>query len=158
VDGMKSSGDRPFADPEAAARKLIEIANTVEAVQDGRLHIEKINAPFLQAGGSPAEYGAGLALAVAKGWFVQTRVRDLCSVHPIGRGPVRVMPWSTLFEDPILLPNGKTILALQQAADYILKMLKAEQNQPAWQAATEALITAAENRGPLLLALACFAD
>ncbi len=33
--------------PKQAARKLIEIANRVEAVQDGRIHIEKINYPFL---------------------------------------------------------------------------------------------------------------
>jgi hypothetical protein len=50
---MQFAGDRPYADPEAAARKLIEICNTIEAVQDGRLHIEKVNGPFLQAGGSP---------------------------------------------------------------------------------------------------------
>jgi hypothetical protein len=36
----------------------------------GRIHIEKINWPFLFThGGSPAEYGAGLALAIAKGWL-----------------------------------------------------------------------------------------
>ena len=34
--------------PEKAARKLLEIADTVEAIQDGRIHIEKINAPFLE--------------------------------------------------------------------------------------------------------------
>ena len=44
---MKFAAERPYADPEAAARKLIEIANSVEAVQDGRIHIELINAPFL---------------------------------------------------------------------------------------------------------------
>jgi hypothetical protein len=43
---MKFATERPYADPEKAARKLIEIANTVEAVQDGRIHIEKINWPF----------------------------------------------------------------------------------------------------------------
>jgi hypothetical protein len=57
---MKFATERPFADPDKAARKLIEIANTVEAVQDGRIHIEKINWPFLQAGGSADEYVAGL--------------------------------------------------------------------------------------------------
>jgi hypothetical protein len=31
---------RPFAEPEAAARKLMEIANSVEPVQDGRFHID----------------------------------------------------------------------------------------------------------------------
>jgi hypothetical protein len=52
---LKFTAGRPYADPEAAARKLIEIANSVEAVQDGRIHIEKINLPFLQAGGTPAK-------------------------------------------------------------------------------------------------------
>jgi hypothetical protein len=67
---MKFTADRPLADPEAAARKLIEIANSVEAIQDGRIHIEKINGPFLFThGGSPAEYGAGLDLAIARGWL-----------------------------------------------------------------------------------------
>jgi len=33
---MKFVDRHPFADPDAAARKLVEIANGVEAVQDGR--------------------------------------------------------------------------------------------------------------------------
>ena len=37
----------PLSDPETTARKLSEIANGVEAVQDGRIHIEKVNGPFL---------------------------------------------------------------------------------------------------------------
>ena len=37
----------PFAAPGLAARKLSEIANGVEAVQDGRIYIERVNAPFL---------------------------------------------------------------------------------------------------------------
>jgi hypothetical protein len=65
---MKFTADRAFADPDKAARKLVEIANTVEAVQDGRIHIKLINAPFLQGGGSPAEYKAGLDMAIANGW------------------------------------------------------------------------------------------
>ena len=61
---------RPYADPDAAARKLIEIAHSVEPVQDGRIHIEKINWPFLhELRGSPAEYGAGIERAIAKGWL-----------------------------------------------------------------------------------------
>jgi hypothetical protein len=67
---MKFAEARDYADPEAAARKLIEIANSVEAVQDGRIHIELINGPFLfQLKGTPAEYGAGLKLAIARGWL-----------------------------------------------------------------------------------------
>ena len=54
---MKFAPDRPYSDPEKAARKLLEIANTVEVTQDGRIHIEKINGPILfREKGSPAEY------------------------------------------------------------------------------------------------------
>ena len=42
----KFIADRPFADPDAAARKIVEIANGVEAVQDGRIYIERVNARF----------------------------------------------------------------------------------------------------------------
>jgi hypothetical protein len=67
---MKFVEPRPYADPEAAACKLLEIANATEAVQDGRIHIERINGPFLyEHKGSPAEYKAGLDLAIAKGWL-----------------------------------------------------------------------------------------
>jgi hypothetical protein len=57
---MKFVTDRPFADPDAAARKLLEIAHTAESVQDSRVHIELINEPFLEADGTVAEYRAGL--------------------------------------------------------------------------------------------------
>ena len=68
---MKYTYDRPFADPENTARKLLEIANQVEPVQDGRIHIEKINGPFLfKEGGSPPEYGAGMKFAIERGWLV----------------------------------------------------------------------------------------
>jgi hypothetical protein len=68
---MKFAVDRPYADPEKVARKLVEIANSVETIQDGRIYIELINAPFLyEHKGSPTEYKAGLDLAVARGWLV----------------------------------------------------------------------------------------
>ena len=66
---MKFVEPRPYADPEAAARKLLEIANATEAVQDGRIYIERINGPFLYEMGSPAEYKAALDWAIAKGWL-----------------------------------------------------------------------------------------
>jgi hypothetical protein len=67
---MKLTADRPYADPEKAARKIIEIAKAVEPVQDGRIHIEKVNAPFLyKERGTLAEYGAGLKLAIERGWL-----------------------------------------------------------------------------------------
>jgi hypothetical protein len=67
---MKFVDSRPFADPEAAAQKLMEIANAVEAVQDGRAFIELLNGPFLfEHSGSPAEYVAGLKFAIDRGWL-----------------------------------------------------------------------------------------
>jgi len=61
----------PLSDPETAARKLIEIANSVEALQDGRIHIEKVNGPFLfELKGTPDQYLAGLKHAIEHGWIV----------------------------------------------------------------------------------------
>jgi hypothetical protein len=57
------------ADPDAAARKLVEIANGVEAVQDGRIYIEHVNEPFLATGGSGEQFRAGIARAIALGWL-----------------------------------------------------------------------------------------
>jgi len=67
---MKYAETRPYADPEKAARKLLEIASTIEPVQDGRIYIELLNGAFLFShGGSPAEYKVGLELAIAHGWL-----------------------------------------------------------------------------------------
>ena len=52
---MKFVTARPFADPDAAAGKLSEIANATEAVQDGRIYIKLINDAFLKAGGTLAQ-------------------------------------------------------------------------------------------------------
>jgi hypothetical protein len=41
---MKFAANHPFADPETAARKLVEIASSIEPVQDGRIHIERSTA------------------------------------------------------------------------------------------------------------------
>ncbi|MGY0573886.1 hypothetical protein ACTGJ9_024710 [Bradyrhizobium sp. RDM12] len=65
---MKLVSERPFADPETAARKLVELAAATDAVEDGRIHIEKINYPFLfTLKASGAEFGAGIKFAVEKG-------------------------------------------------------------------------------------------
>jgi hypothetical protein len=55
------------------------------------------------------------------------------------------LSWSDEFEDPI--PG---MITLQDAADYIQTLTRATQKLPHWQAAVEALIMAAEGRGPLL--------
>jgi hypothetical protein len=67
---MKFAAERPYSDPDKAARKLIEIANSVEAVQEGRIFIELINGSFLfEHKASPAEYKAGLEAAISRGWL-----------------------------------------------------------------------------------------
>jgi hypothetical protein len=60
-----------------------------------------------------------------------------------------MVDWSRRLEDPISLPRGRQLVTLEDAAAYILKLPKAEQHLEEWQAATEALIMAAEDRGPL---------
>lgn len=68
---MKFAAERPYADPEAAAHKLVEIANSIEPAQDGRIFIELVNGQFLyDHEGSPAEYKAGLEVAISRGWLV----------------------------------------------------------------------------------------
>jgi hypothetical protein len=64
----KLAVDRPFA---AAARKIVEIANGVEAMQDGRIYIERVNEPFLLAGGSGEQFRAGVERALALGWLLR---------------------------------------------------------------------------------------
>ncbi|WP_028164157.1 hypothetical protein [Bradyrhizobium elkanii] len=82
---MKFVEDRTYADPEAAARRLMEIAHAVEPVQDGRIHIEKINYPMLfQDKAKPAEYGAGLKLAIERGWLWMHESGTYVKITPEG--------------------------------------------------------------------------
>ena len=67
---MKFASDRPYSDPEKAARKIVEIANSVEAGQEGRIYIELINGPFLYRERGTEEYKAALDLAIERGWLV----------------------------------------------------------------------------------------
>lgn len=67
---MKYAADRPYSDPEKAARRLMEHAQAFEPIQDGRIYIEKLNAPFLFVDkGTPADYRAGLDRAISLGWL-----------------------------------------------------------------------------------------
>jgi hypothetical protein len=72
---MKFKEDRPFPTPEAGERKLLELANAVEADHAGRLSIEIVNRQFRDAGGSYEEYGAAVEAAIAHGWI---------TLHPSG--------------------------------------------------------------------------
>ena len=66
---MKMMEDHPYADPENAARRILEIANGVEPIKS-RIHIEKVNGPFLFGDrATAAEYSAGLKFAIERGWL-----------------------------------------------------------------------------------------
>jgi hypothetical protein len=64
---MKFVEPTHLADPDAAARKLVEIAIGIEAVHDGRIHIERVNGAFLEAGGTPDQFHAALARGITLG-------------------------------------------------------------------------------------------
>lgn len=62
------------------------------------------------------------------------------------------MGWSARLEPPMALPDGKTLMTLREAGDYIARLPAATQRRPEWQAATEALLLVAERNGPAMLA------
>jgi hypothetical protein len=57
-----------------------------------------------------------------------------------------VVSWNERLDRPIDLPDGKTLLTLEDARRYILKLPKSELETVAWQVAIEALVIAAEKR------------
>ena len=60
------------------------------------------------------------------------------------------MPWSTPFDDPIILPDGRKLLTLKDAADYIMKLPKKEADLPEWQTAIEVLMLCIRGGDPML--------
>jgi hypothetical protein len=82
---MKYAADRPYSDPEKAARRLMEHAQAFEPIQDGRIYVEKINGPFLFGDkGTPAEYRAGLAFAIERGWLAMHDSGTFVTFTPAG--------------------------------------------------------------------------
>lgn len=63
---MKYVEPRPYANPEAAAAKLIEIARGLR-IDEGRMSVGKWNVAFRAAGGNVTEYSAGRDHAIAEG-------------------------------------------------------------------------------------------
>jgi hypothetical protein len=63
----KFTKDRPYAKPEAAAARLLEIAKTLR-IDEGRMSIGEWNGTFLRGGtGNVEEYTAGRDKLVADG-------------------------------------------------------------------------------------------
>ena len=60
------------------------------------------------------------------------------------------MSWDRLLFAPISVPGGKPLMTLRDAGKLIQQLPKDEALGPAWQIAIEALLLAAEERGPLM--------
>jgi hypothetical protein len=56
------------------------------------------------------------------------------------------------FDDPISLPRCRQLVTLRDAAQYIIKLPKAERDADEWQAAMQALMLVAEQDGPTMFA------
>ena len=53
------------------------------------------------------------------------------------------MAWQRKFEDPIPLSDGRKLVTLRDAADYITSLPKKESDLPEWQTAIEVLMLVA---------------
>jgi hypothetical protein len=60
--------------------------------------------------------------------------------------------WKRPFDDPIPLPRVRQLVTLKDAANYIQKLPKVEQDLEEWQAAVEALLLVVELNGPTMMA------
>jgi hypothetical protein len=66
-------------------------------------------------------------------------------------GAISPPKWSREFEDPIVLPDGRKLVTLRDAATYITKLPRAEHDLEIWQIAVEHLLWAAETGGSRLM-------
>ena len=67
---MKFAAHRPYAKPEAAARLLLDIVRG--SIDESKLpyaYTGATSTAFTRAGGSIAEYSAGMASAAARKWL-----------------------------------------------------------------------------------------
>jgi len=62
------------------------------------------------------------------------------------------LSWKRRFDDAIVLPDGRKLVTLLDAATYATKLPKKEADTPEWQAAIESLMLVAESGGPTMFA------
>ena len=62
------------------------------------------------------------------------------------------MSWSRRFFNPIELPDGRTLVTLKDAGEYIQSLPTATQNEQPWQNAAEALLLVVNQNGPTMFA------
>jgi len=61
------------------------------------------------------------------------------------------MSWSIKFDVPIVLDDGRELITLREAAEYVTALRKKEQAKPHWQTIAGELMMAAERRGIVML-------
>jgi hypothetical protein len=68
-------------------------------------------------------------------------------------GVIKRPNWKRRFDDPIILPDGRKLITLRDAATYATALPKKDADSTEWQAAIEALILVANSRtGPTMMA------
>ena len=72
---MKFNDAHPYAEVAVAEKKLLELANAMEADHAGRLSVGVLNMQMLAAGSSREEYSAAMKAAIADGFL---------TMHPSG--------------------------------------------------------------------------
>jgi hypothetical protein len=60
------------------------------------------------------------------------------------------LSWSREFADSILLPNGRKLITLKDAATYITSLPKKEAALPEWQTAIEVLMLCSRGGDPMM--------
>src|SRR4051794_29734605 len=78
-------------------------------------------------------------LAVTHALIEATSSRPITNSAPLRRAALLLLePVPTRFEDHIVLPDGRKLVTLKDAADYVTKLPKKESELPEWQTAIEA--------------------
>jgi hypothetical protein len=62
-----------------------------------------------------------------------------------GGNEAKSVSWNQQFFDPIMVPGRKPLATLRDAAQYIMKLPKAEQQATPWQTAAEVLMLIGEH-------------
>ena len=87
---MKYATTRPYAHPEKAVHRILEIANAIEPVQAASTSRTSTSRFCFATAAAPAEHGAGLKLAIERGWLKMHEVRDFRYLHAGRRPAVRL--------------------------------------------------------------------
>jgi hypothetical protein len=87
-------------------------------------------------------------------WGEPNALPDDALKHRQGRQGRRMTDsgWQRYFDDPIQLPDGRTLVTAHDAATYITVLPEKDAAEPEWQAAIEALMLVVELGGPTMFA------